>query len=256
MRDTKPLPRKPDCILLTAQRALSTFVIFTLALAVACKKHDAASQPARASASHGGPVDASYLPQDIFGPNAVPGATVLQPIDLRSLSDTEMKYGIAPKRSSAVEYQPDVIVMEQGDKAIRSISDNGMEWEFDANAEHVSEFQEGKIVFATGRAVGRVISLKRDGGSVKAVLGPIQLTDVIKNGKFKMSSPVTAENTISYVAQDFPQEPDEHPELKQSSNESGDGQNIERAVVVSSDRLFHGDTQIPSACATPKQGGS
>jgi hypothetical protein len=233
MRDTKPLPRKPDCILLTARRALSTFVIFTLALAVACKKHDVPSQPAPSSASHGGPVDTSYLPQDIFGPNAVPGATGLQPIDLRSLSDTELTYGTAPKRSSAVEYQPDVIVMEQGDKAIRSISGNGMEWEFDANAEHVSEFQEGKIVFATGRAVGRVISLKKEGDSVKAVLGPIQLTDVIKNGKFKMDSPVTAENMISYVAPDFPQEPDQQPENKKSSNNSGHGPQVERAVVVS-----------------------
>jgi hypothetical protein len=158
---------------------------------------------------------------------------VLQPIDLRSLSETEMKYGIAPKRSSAVEYQPDVIVMEQGDKAIRSISGNGMEWEFDANAEHVSEFQEGKIVFATGRAVGRVISLKKEGDSVKAVLGPIQLTDVIKNGKFKMDSPVTAENMISYVAPDFPQEPDQQPENKKSYDKSSHGPQVERAVVVS-----------------------
>jgi hypothetical protein len=233
MRDTKPLPRKPDCILLTARCALSTIVIFTLAFAVACKKKDPPKQPTLAIGSHSGPVDTSYLPQNIFGPDAVPGATVLQPIDLRSLSDTEMKYGIAPKRSSAVEYQPDVIVMEQGDKAIRSISGNGMEWEFDANAEHVSEFQEGKIVFATGRAVGRVISLKKEGDSAKAVLGPIQLTDVIKNGKFKMDSLVTAENMISYVAPDFPQEPDQQPENKKSSNNSGHGPQVERAVVVS-----------------------
>lgn len=75
--------------------------------------------------------DISYLPQNVFGAQAVPGATALKPIDLHSLSDTEVKFGIAPKRSSAVEYQPDVIVMEQGDKAIRSIARNGLEWEFD-----------------------------------------------------------------------------------------------------------------------------
>ena len=208
-------------------------MIFTLVLVVACRKKEAPPQPGSANASYSGPVDTSYLPQDIFAPDAVPGATALQPVDLRSLSDTQLKYGIAPKRSSVVEYQPDVIVMEQGDKAIRSISSNGMEWEFDANAEHVSEFQEGKIVFATGRAVGRVIGLKKEGDSVKAVLGPIQLTDVIKNGKFKMDSPVTADNMISYVAPDFPQEPEAHPEdTKRSSNLEG-GSRIERAVVVS-----------------------
>ncbi len=68
-------------------------MIFTLAFAVACKKKDAPSQPAPSSAFYNGPVDTSYLylPQDIFGPEAAPGATVLQTIDLRSLSATEMK---------------------------------------------------------------------------------------------------------------------------------------------------------------------
>jgi hypothetical protein len=75
--------------------------------------------------------------------------------------------------------------------------------------------------------VGRVISLKKEGDSVKAVLGPIQLTDVIKNGKFKMDSPVTAENMISYVAPDFPQEPDQQPENKKSSNNLGHGPQVE-----------------------------
>jgi hypothetical protein len=234
MRNSRPLPRKADCILLTARRAFATLAIFTLAFATACKKKEQTpSQPRSASESLSGPVSTSYLPQDVFGPEAVPGATVLQPVDLKSLSDTEMKYGIAPKRSSAVEYQPDVIVMEHGDKAIRSISGNGMEWEFDANAEHVSEFQEGKIVFATGRAVGRIIGLKKEGDSVKAILGPIQLTDVIKNGKFKMDSPITADNMISYVAPDFPQQPDAQPENKKSSRNSGHRPQIERAVVVS-----------------------
>jgi hypothetical protein len=96
----------------------------------------------------------------VFGPQAVPGTTVLKPIDPHSLSESELKYGIAPRRSSTVEYQPDVIVMERGDRAIRSIASNGMEWQFDANAPHVSEFQQGRIVFATGRAVGRIISFK------------------------------------------------------------------------------------------------
>lgn len=133
-----------------------------------------------------------------------------------------------------MEYQPDVIVMEQGDKAIRSISSNGLQWQFDANAPHVSEFQEGKIVFATGRAVGRIVALKREGDSVTAVLGPIQLTDVIKNGKFTMDQPISADNMISYVAPDFPQPPEDHPEEKKSSNQGGGAQpGIERAMVVS-----------------------
>ena len=221
-----------------SQRRLLAVCLGLLALAssVACKKkEDRPGAPASTTpASRNTPSDISYLPQDIFGPEAVPGATELKPVDIHSLSDTELKFGIAPKRTSNVEYQPEVIVMEQGDRAIRSISTNGMEWEFDASAEHVNEFQEGKIVFATSRAVGRIISLKKEGGSVKAILGPIQLTDVIRNGKFKMNSPVSAENMISYVAPDFPQEADPQPQTKTTSSRiEGDPEKVQRAVVVS-----------------------
>jgi hypothetical protein len=212
---------------------VAAVLIATLAITLACSNKDLPSQQRSVNQAQSTAGDTSNLPQDVFGPNAVPGATALTPIDIRSLSDTELKYGIAPRRSSEVEYQPDVIVMEQGDKAIRSISSNGMEWEFDANAPHVSEFQEGKIVFATGRAVGRIVGLKREGDSVKAILGPIQLTDVIKNGKFKMDAPISADNMISYVAPDFPQEPDQQPENQKSSQDWREHPEMERAVVVS-----------------------
>ncbi len=224
--------KSTDYRLPTFRRVLTAILVLTLGVATGCKKKEAEEQKS-ASPRRNVKSDISYLPQDVFGPEAVAGATVLKPVDIHSLSESELKFGIAPRHSSTVEYQPGVIVMEHGDQAIRSISSNGMEWEFDANAEHVNEFQEGKIVFATGRAVGRVISLKREGNSVKAVLGPIQLTDVIKNGKFKMDSPISADNVISYVAPDFPQEPDDHPENKTSSNDLGGGPRIERAVVVS-----------------------
>ena len=216
---------------LDARLALLGILILTQVFTASCKKKD--PQSASGIESHQAATGTSYLPQDVFGPDAVPGATQLKPIGLHSLSETEMKYGIAPQRTGTVEYQPEVIVMEHGDKAIRSVASNGMEWEFDANAEHVGEFQEGKIVFATGRAVGRIISLKREGDSVKAILGPIQLTDVIKNGKFKMDSPISADNVISYVAPDYPQEAESPLEDKKTSDQFGGGARIERAVVVS-----------------------
>ena len=83
-----------------------------------------------------------------------------------------------------------------------------MTWTFDANAPQVSDFQEGKIVFATGRAVGRVLSLNRQGDTVKVILGPVQLTDVIRNGNFEMNENIDLNNMISYVAPDYPQPPD------------------------------------------------
>ncbi len=224
--------------------AIALLLVLTLGIATGCKHKETPAQPESAKAvrsvgpSQAAATDTSYLPQEIFGPQALAGAAVLKPVDIHSLSASELKFGIAPRHSSTVEYQPGVIVMEQGDKAIRSISSNGLQWQFDANAPQVSEFQEGKIVFATGRAVGRIVALKRDGDSVTAILAPIQLTDVIKNGKFTMDQPISADNMISYVAPDYPQEPDAQPEPKKSSrSNSNDARDflprVEQAVVVS-----------------------
>lgn len=137
-------------------------------------------------------------------------------MDPKQMTPSQIQFGIAPKRTKEVEYVDDVIVMEEGDKAIRSMGGNGMSWTFDANAPHVSEFQEGKVVFATGLAVGRVVGLKREGSTVTATLAPVQLTDVIKNGTFAMSQAITADNIISYAAPDFPQEADQPQEKKSS----------------------------------------
>lgn len=145
---------------------------------------------------------------DIFDPKLHPDATVIHPIDPHTLTESQVKFGIAPRRDPSVEYQPDVILMESGDKAIKSIASDGLTWTFDANAPQVSEFQEDKIVFATGRAVGRILSLNRNGDSVKVILGPVQLTDVIRNGHFEMNEDIDLNNMISYVAPDYPQPPD------------------------------------------------
>ncbi len=145
---------------------------------------------------------------DIFDPKLHPGATVVHTVDPHTLSESQVKFGVAPKRDPSVEYQPDIILMENGDKAIKSVASDGLTWTFDANAPQVSDFQEGKIVFATGRAVGRVLSLNRQGDSVKVILGPVQLTDVIRNGNFQMNENIDLNNMISYVAPDYPQPPD------------------------------------------------
>jgi hypothetical protein len=153
---------------------------------------------------------------DMFDLRAHPDATIVHPVDLKTLTESERKFGIAPKRGPEIEYQPDIILMEQGDKAIRAIASDGMTWTFDAYAPHVNEFQMGKIVFATGRAVGRIIWMKRDGDDVKVILGPIQLTDVINKGEFAMSSPIDMNNVLVITAPDMP----EPREVEQKQNAS------------------------------------
>jgi hypothetical protein len=127
-----------------------------------------------------------------------------RPIKLSDMTETERRFGVAPKRGPGVVYQDDIILMEHGDQAIRSLSSNGLSWTFDANAPQVNEIQPGKIVFATGRAVGRVLALERHGDQVSAILGPVQLTDLVKSGKFAYNQPLDLNSAIAFVAPDYP----------------------------------------------------
>lgn len=168
-------------------------------------------------------------------PQTSPGTTVLTAIDPHTMSPSEVKFGVAPKRSPDVEYQPGVILMEHGDQAIRTAGGDGMSWTFDANAPNVSDFQVGKIVFATGRAVGRILALKRDGSTVTAILGPVPLSDVIRNGRFIMDQPIDADKMVTYVAPDYPGLNDTR--LTKTASLGGEDGG-EETVVVS--RISHG----------------
>lgn len=191
----------------SCRRAVAIAVLGAAVAPSACKKapsppppspppqQSAAPQPAVASAQQDSAVDP---PSWLDHPQTSPGTTVLTAIDPHTLSPSEVKFGVAPKRSPDVEYQPGVILMEHGDQAIRSAGGDGMSWSFDANAPNVSDFQVGKIVFATGRAVGRILVLKRDGSTVTAILGPVPLSDVIRNGRFIMDQPVDADKMVTY----------------------------------------------------------
>jgi hypothetical protein len=139
-----------------------------------------------------------------FNPKNYPDAVQGSFIDPQKLTATERKYGMAPKRDPRVTYQDGVILMEHGDQAIREAKTDGMTFSFDAKAEHVGELAEGKIVFATGRVVGRIGQLTRDGDTVTVKLAPITLTDVIKKGTFLMDSSFSAKDLMFYTAPDFP----------------------------------------------------
>jgi hypothetical protein len=142
--------------------------------------------------------------ESFFDPKNYPDAVHGSFIDPQKLTASERKYGIAPKRDPRVTYQDGVILMEHGDEAIRDAKTDGMTFSFDAKAEHVGELAEGKIVFATGRVVGRIGRLTRDGDTVTVKLAPITLTDVIKKGTFLMDSSFSAKDLIFYTAPDFP----------------------------------------------------
>ena len=126
------------------------------------------------------------------------------PIKLSDLSESEIRFGIAPKRGPGVTYQDNIILMEHGDKAIQSFASDGMSWTFDANAPQVNEIQVGKALFATDRCAGKVLAVQRNGGSVSVVLGPVQLNELVKEGNFAYDQPLDLNNAIAVVAPDYP----------------------------------------------------
>ena len=127
-----------------------------------------------------------------------------RPIKLSDLTDSEMRFGIAPKRGPGVTYQDGIILMEHGDKAIQSFASDGMSWTFDANAPQVNEIQDGKVLFATDRCAGKVLAVQRNGSSVSVVLGPVQLNELVKEGNFAYDQPLDLNNAIAVVAPDYP----------------------------------------------------
>ncbi len=184
-----------------------------------------------------------------------PDTAVLHAIDPKTLTETQRRYGVSPKHSPAVEYQPEVIIMEHGDEAIRAFANDGMTWQFDANAPQVDQFQEGKIIFATGLAVGRIVNLKRAGNLVTVVLGPIQLTDIIKNGKFAMQEPVDVANVLVYQAPNFPQPQEQTTDLDTSSAITSDFSArpypVQLQVTPGITQLPHPPSPLPPLPAVP-----
>ena len=121
------------------------------------------------------------------------------------LSAAEQKYGIAPVPDPSVTYQPDVIIVGGGAESIRSQSSNGFIWTIDANAPHAGELAPGKVFFMTGRAVGRVLDVRRDGGNLVVVVGPVDLTEVIKEAHIHIEDmPVDFGEALAYTTEDFP----------------------------------------------------
>ncbi|HEX3603214.1 MAG TPA: hypothetical protein VHU43_03925 [Steroidobacteraceae bacterium] len=195
-------------------------LILACALLTACSKQAqpptrppaAASSPAAQGTHPPATTGARVIPgskegesaQSFFDPKNYPDAAQGTFIDPQKLTATERKYGMAPKRDARVIYQDGVILMEHGDEAIREAKTDGMTFRFDAKAEHVGEFEEGEIIFATGRVVGRVGQLTRDGDTVTVKLAPVQITEIVKQGTFMIHSDFSPKDLIIYTAPDFP----------------------------------------------------
>jgi hypothetical protein len=121
------------------------------------------------------------------------------------LTLAEQKYGIAPIPDSTVTYQPDVIVVGGGAAAIRSQDANGFIWTIDANAPRANELVPGKIFFMTGRAVGRVLDVRRDGSSLVVAIGPVDITELVREAHVHIKDiPIDFGEALAYTSTELP----------------------------------------------------
>jgi hypothetical protein len=203
--------------------------------------HQQTGNPASGAQSAGGTQDASPLASgsdgdDLFDTQRNPNVATGVALDPETLTPSQRKYGIAPARDPRVTYAPGVILLEQGDQAIRGIGEDGITWTFDAASPHVSDFEEGKIIFATGRAVGRIGQLTRSGDAVTVKLAPVQITEVIQDGHFISNTSMDFSKSIIYEAPEFPAVIDFKAAASAQPtrwDDGGDGQYLRTATQLS-----------------------
>ncbi|MEO8562304.1 MAG: hypothetical protein ABI601_09540 [bacterium] len=160
-------------------------VSLALVSAIACGKPDAVGAPPSARTARS-------------------ATTASLPARLAKLTPNELRWGISPTRNDKVTYQDDVIVMERGSDAIRDMAANGLTWTIDANAPQAGEITPDKVLFATGRVVGRVLAVERVGDGLAVTLGPVAITDVIKEATLTSDQPLDLGAMVVYTAPDYP----------------------------------------------------
>ncbi len=113
-----------------------------------------------------------------------------------SENQAALTYGAGPKPDASVVYQPDVVIIQGGPRAIRSASADGLIWTIDGAARGARDLRPGKIMFATSRAVGRVMDIERKGDDLAVTLGPVRLTDVIRDALIKVDTEIRPESIV------------------------------------------------------------
>jgi hypothetical protein len=113
--------------------------------------------------------------------------------------EENVRYGAAPRPEPGVTLQPDVVLVDGGSRAVRSVTADGLTWRLDPKAPHADRLTPGSVMFVTGRGVGRVLDVRRGGGVLAVTIGPVGLTEVIRDGTF--SRPATGlDGPITYHA--------------------------------------------------------
>lgn len=104
----------------------------------------------------------------------------------QSRTEKVQRYGYGPERDNGFTYQPDVVLIEGGPEAILAVTPDGLVWTMDGDAGGVEDLEPGKIMFASSGAAGRVVQVSSKGGDRVVTLGPVGLTDIVRDGRLTL----------------------------------------------------------------------
>lgn len=107
-----------------------------------------------------------------------------------------LRYGLAPQPDKGTTFQPEVVLVNGGASSIRSVTADGLTWTLSPNAGGIAALKPGRVMFLTDRGVGRVMAVHTDSAGVEVTIGPVALTDVIRDGHFNSNKAVVISNPV------------------------------------------------------------
>jgi hypothetical protein len=190
------------------KKIIALSVLASLLTAAGCSRGNTAKRDVNAgepestvTPSASGP---TASPSESPPPAAIAAAIRTQAAAFATLTPNEKKWGVSPTRNDKVTYADGVIIMEHGSDAIRGMASNGMSWTIDANAPHANEIKVDRILFATGRVVGRILGVERKGPDLSVTLGPVEITEVITEANLVSDQQLDPSLMLTYTAPDYP----------------------------------------------------
>jgi hypothetical protein len=107
-------------------------------------------------------------------------------------------YGYGPQPNRHVRYQPDVVMIGGGPKAIHGVSPDSLTWTIDGSAKGVNHLSVGKIMLASSRAVGRVVALERRDKDLAVTLAPVRFTEVIRDAIIDINTTIDPASLVDH----------------------------------------------------------
>ncbi len=126
------------------------------------------------------------------------GGTASAPSDPRSGGG--LRYGLAPRPNQGATFQKDVVLVEGGASSVRSVTSDGLTWTLSPNAGGIGDLKPGRVMFLTDRGVGRVRAIQNTSAGVEVTIGPVDLTDVIRDGRFASKAPIPITKPVAISA--------------------------------------------------------